>query len=51
MQDWTETNFDGTVEPTHSYTGLGFGNAASQLDAGATNPRDAAPKASPRWSA
>ncbi|HYD15293.1 MAG TPA: N-succinylarginine dihydrolase [Hyphomicrobium sp.] len=43
MANWTEINFDGMVGPTHSYTGLAFGNTASQLNAGATSrPRDAA---------
>lgn len=43
MANWTEINFDGMVGPTHSFTGLAFGNTASQLNAGATSsPRDAA---------
>ena len=38
-----EANFDGLVGPTHSYSGLSFGNVASQSNAASVaNPRSAA---------
>ncbi len=38
-----EFNFDGLVGPTHNYSGLSFGNVASQAHAGlVSNPRAAA---------
>ena len=38
-----EANFDGLVGPTHSYSGLSFGNVASQSNAASiANPRSAA---------
>lgn len=38
-----EANFDGLVGPTHSYSGLSFGNVASQSNAASiANPRAAA---------
>ncbi|MBL8513968.1 MAG: N-succinylarginine dihydrolase, partial [Betaproteobacteria bacterium] len=38
-----EYNFDGLVGPTHNYSGLSYGNIASEKNQGAiANPREAA---------
>ena len=42
MNDW-EVNFDGLVGPTHNYSGLSFGNVASEVNKGnVSRPREAA---------